>query len=745
MKTIEPFIKLGWHTVPLTGELKRQEDGTKTIPNFPKGWREKYATKLNTTATKIGGVITGTKSGILAIDCDNSDTFNLFRMLDPKYSFVFVSKGKGKDCGTILYRYYNSCPTSFGIKNELLELDFYGENGFVYLPTENNTSKETWHDIPEIKEAPPAVKTLLVQLHLLYQNKARPAEAVQETSSTHTSYLAPLIDEFVLRGEFMPGLFKIITPKAFRSEKEYVKRGYLHPKNIPDGRGSEYLSKLSTIFGADPSVDDELYVKAMHAVNCLWDDPMDSARMDKTICDPMIEQKVSINGEVVWQYDKLWAENRLVMRTKRQASIEVAYDDQRLMYYIIDLANERSQQFDSDNALQGHLEAITVNPVPKKELKSKLPIINVRANPSKDFGFSDSIDATVRDFNPFISSPELRIINDPESYKSQYNEPKMILKYLETLIPEDAMRDYTLGFLKRKLTTFKYSPAVLYFLGVHGSGKDTFVSILEKIMGHVARPKAKEFIEKNNAWLLDAYFVQLDEFGNQLNKASDKDEALGLLKAYSGKPKVSVRTMRNDGYDYHHSVTFIMTQNKQPLMLEDGDRRIVFLHTPNVLSTQEWVEEAGGITKVYDLINAEIKDFCYYLATEVEAVTPDAYMVPPYSKHKHNIIADSMFAAQRISYAVKYGMQDYLIDLANEYNDERAAKAFSTARVTTGDLETLYDEMTEYKGEMRSLVKVLRASGVQLMPTTTNGEKVHKLKLNWESKSPFGDNDDYED
>ena len=94
MKTIEPFIELGWYTVPLTGELKRNEDGSKTIPNFPKAWREKYNDNFNTTATKIGGVITGAKSGVIAIDCDNSITYNLFKALDPDYKFHFISRGK---------------------------------------------------------------------------------------------------------------------------------------------------------------------------------------------------------------------------------------------------------------------------------------------------------------------------------------------------------------------------------------------------------------------------------------------------------------------------------------------------------------------------------------------------------------------------------------------------------------------------------------------------------------------------
>ena len=263
-------------------------------------------------------------------------------------------------------------------------------------------------------------------------------------------------------------------------------------------------------------------------------------------------------------------------------------------------------------------------------------------------------------------------------------------------------------------------------------------------MGHVARPKAKEFVEKNNAWLLDTYFVQLDEYGNQLTKNTEKDEALGLLKAYSGKSKVSIRTMRNDGYDYKHNATFIMTQNKNPLMIEDGDRRLVFLNTPNVMANQDWVGDAGGIYEAYEQIMSQVKDFCYYLATEVQDISNDAYMNPPYSKFKHEIVADSMYAAQKIGYAMKHGMQDYLIKLAEEFDDSKAIKAFKTGKIHADDIEDLYDEMTDFKGDMRSLNKTLRGMGIQLVPTTVNGTKVYKYITNWASTTdcPFGDEDE---
>jgi hypothetical protein len=143
---------------------------------------------------------------------------------------------------------------------------------------------------------------------------------------------------------------------------------------------------------------------------------------------------------------------------------------------------------------------------------------------------------------------------------------------------------------------------------------------------------------------------------------------------------------------------------------------------------------------------SEVKDFCYYLATEAPEISNDQYMNPPYSIHKHEIVADSMYAAQKIGYAMKHGMRDYLVRLAEEFDDVRALKAFKTAKVTTEDIEDLYDEMTDFKGDMRSLNKTLRGMGIPLTPTTINGKKVYRYILNWslpdEAESPFGDEDE---
>lgn len=734
---MQEYIDLGWHTVPLTGSLERNEDGSKTLPTFPKDWRSKYQLEFNEKAVPLGGAITGEVSGIIAIDCDNEITWNLFRSLDPDYEFVFLSEGKGYPAGTLIYKYNEALEDNFSINNGELALDFYSNSGFIYLATKKNKTKVPLEaPLPELKEVPTAILYLLKQLAI-----KKPVEEAKSNINIMTaSCLAPLVEQFVVTKEFMPGLFKIITPKDFRSLTEYVESGYLHPNNVPEGRGSEYLSKISAILGADISISEELYINAMHAVNDMFEDRMKTDRLEATILDPMVNRKTSINGNIVWQYDENWKQHRLILKGKRQSNFELAFDDRRNLYYVVDSINQSIKSFHRDSEMMAYLEAAAIETPKKMEVKKSLPIVNVGSHPNKSFGFNESDDPTARLLNTFIQTPELLVFNNPEVYMDKYRRPETTLKYLETLVPDETMRKYLLSFVKTKLVTFKYSPVILYFMGRHGSGKDMFVGILETILGNISRPTTKEFLEMFNAWMLDCYFVQLDEYGNQLSTAREREEALGKIKAYTGKQSVQIRQMRTDGFTYMHNVTFIMTANKNPLMLEEGDRRIAFFETPNVLAEQKWVNKQGGIADVYNKIQNEIKDFCYYLATEVETLSASEYVKPPESGDKRELIASSMFAAQRLAYAIKHGMRDHLLDLAVDCQLDNVEKAINENDFTTEELNDLYDEMTDHQGKHRNLFKILRNEGIDLSPTTRNGQKVFKIYL--KEDSPFINHED---
>ena len=740
MKNIQPFIDLGIYTVPLQGQLNRLDNGDKTTPIFEKNWKAKYQNEFNSKATKLGGAITGAISNLIAIDCDDQVTYDIFNALDNKNTFHFISKGKPKGGGTIIYKYpTGTVLESFSLQSPLLNLDFYSDNGFIYLPSKANETKKRWiytsyKDLPDLFEAPETVLKLLLNFQLQYtlaKGKAKELDNNNLMLKIRSNYLAPQVELLVAKKVFISSLFRIITPKNFRELPQYKQHGYLHPNNVPEGRGSEYLMKVSAIFGADPSISKKLYLLAMGIINNLWDNPIIQAKFEATILTPMVEGKANVNGETIWQYDELWKTRGLAFTTKLGEAVEVFYDDIRACYYFINYTNDMIKQFHKESLLFEYIEPTAVALPVRKELKAMVPVVRTTLEPTLPFGFFSEDDYN-RQFNMFKQTPALAILNEPEPYKELYNRPNTILNFIASFIPDLYMRAYTLGFLKRKMTSFKYSPVILYFLGSHGSGKDTFINILAQILGenYIARPSAKEFLEQFNGWIVDKYFVQLDEYGNQLHSLSDKETALGKIKSYSGKPQMQIRQMRTDGFPYNHAMTIVMSANSNPLMLEDGDRRVALIETPNILKSEDWVQQVGGMTVVMDRMQVEINDFCYYLATKVNALSWDDYMTPPETESKRAIISSKLPAANRLAYYFKHSMFEQLEDVIEESGLFDTLTGSIDGKLYEDKLFNLYSYMTEGRGTKRGLTKVLREHDYEKIPTSRDGVKIYYYHIN---------------
>lgn len=716
-KILQQFIDAGIHTVPLKGELKRTSSGKKTTPIFEPNWREKYSKEFNETVIPLAGALTGALSGIIAIDCDNENTYKVFKSLDVHYKFYFTSKGKPEGGGTILYKYDNELST-FSLSDGSFALDFYSDEGFIYLPTENNNTKEKWvyDKLPELAKIPETVKALL---KTLAKKQTLASVDTAHNSPAISNRLAPMLEECIRRGEYSPVLFRIITPKSFRDLPQYVRQGHLHPNDVPVGRGSEYMSKVSAILGADISVSRELYYKTIQFINDLWSNPIELKRLQTTIVNPMIEEKVLVDNKVVWQYDPHWTKMGFIATAMNGEYIESFYDDVKSSFYIINYTASYIKIYNEKRLCITTLKTLLGKSITENQYDTTKRLVRTKLDPSKEFGHIKGSD----NFNLFRQTPELNILNYPESYTLQYKRPTTTLKYLETLIPDSFMRNYTLSFIRTKLTTFKYSPVVLYFIGSQGSGKDTFVSLLSKILGadYITKPDTKVFLEQYNAWLLDKFFVQLDEYGNKLNKLSDKQEALGKIKSYSGSPEIQIRAMRQDGFNYLHSLTIILTANVNPLPLETQDRRIAFIKTPHRLDRQKWVYEAGGISQVIDNIDREVMDFCYYLSTEVSNLHNDKYVVAPETVDKEQLIIESMPVYKQITYFITQEKFDKLEEMGFEYGVKNFTEGWSSNRIMHSRLAELYYHITEGSGDGKAIVRAMKEAGIGRKHTTQNG------------------------
>lgn len=247
---------------------------------------------------------------------------------------------------------------------------------------------------------------------------------------------------------------------------------------------------------------------------------------------------------------------------------------------------------------------------------------------------------------------------------------------------------------------------------------------MRRILGddYVAKPDTKIFLETYNGWLMDKYVVQLDEYGNKLVRLSDKQEVLGRLKAYTGSTEFQVRAMRNDGFNYKHSTTFILTANSNPLPVEMDDRRFVFIKTPNRLDIQGWVKDKGGISVVQEAIKAETMDFCYYLATEVKALTTDAFVMAPMTKDKEELMLETMNTADVLLYRLQTNAFEELKELATEYGVISFTEGWDNNKLWESKLEDLFNLMTEGKGNFKNFTKAAKANMLPRHHTTKNGQ-----------------------
>lgn len=702
-----------WFTVPLEGTLTRDATGKKSTPVFPANWRKVYSQTKNTGGGLLG-LLTGKINNLIVVDCDNLPAVQMMEALDPNSKWKFVSAGK-IGCSWVYAIDSDSDTSSFSV-SDTVAIDFLGEGRMCYLPSKFNKTK-IWAETTEYPEKMPlAVHTFLNSI----RNKAIKPTVV--STETHLK-LAGIISKFISSGgEYNKTLFKIITPKDFRGENEYIVTGSLHPKNVPEGRGSEYLSKVSAILGADESISVDMYFKAMNNINSMKVRPKPEKEFMLEVLNYMVTGKAKIGDTPIWKYTPTWGEGAYMKTSLDGEIIESFFDQLRNSYFVWNQSSGIVKEFNDRAKTLSYIQAVTGETIKAHEYTSEKKLVDVVFDPTIPFGKLSS-----KIFNLAKRTKHMEILHNPSSYENIYSEPSTTIKYINSLIPDVQVREYLLRFIRTKLTTFKHSPVIPLFIGVAGSGKDTFTDLLFSIVGeeYGARPDAKTFLETHNGFLQDKYFIQLDEYGDSLASAKDKKEARGRLKAYSGSPNIQIRKMGMDAFNSTHSSTFILTANSNPLSLEKNDRRMLHISTPNILINQAWVEELGGIGKVINNIKSEVSDFCYYLATEYSNLSLDEYSLPLLTEERKEMIEDSVPLIKKIVYMTISNPYRLLTSAEEVGEINNFSAILQKGRIYISDLVELYISLggeLEGKKARRLMVTEIKNQGVVLGRTSRNNE-----------------------
>lgn len=325
-----------------------------------------------------------------------------------------------------------------------------------------------------------------------------------------------------------------------------------------------------------------------------------------------------------------------------------------------------------------------------------------------------------------ITTEGLEIINNPEQHEDNYMYPTITINYLESLIPNQQMRDYMLSFLKRKFMTFEYSPLTLCFINSH---KNPIEAILNSIVGTrpIAKPSSSALLGLHNDWILDKFFIDLDDSGRGSNVLL-RELALDKLESISNNNCVPIISARKAPFNYKHSITFMVSSVDNPLLVETYNKNFAVINTIGDPEEIDWVQELGGMEVVTEGIELEALDFCYYLGIEIEPLTLEEYTKAPYgSKYKENMRISRNKVASRIVEYVSRGDFYELAKLAESYNVEGFTDGWETDKIDGDKLANLYEVLTFGEGYFRRISVVMKAAGFPAV--RTHKSTIHHYKL----------------
>lgn len=734
MNSIQAFIDLGYHTVPLNGKhITRDEKGNKKGFSFPTNWQDTHSKHLNELATPVGGLLTG-KGGLVAIDCDNEASWELFRSLDPTYTAYMESVGKkdkeGHDVigGTILYLYSDNLPSSKKIKGEY-DLDWFNGTGCVFLPTVANETKTAWieeedgdyllynhlREPIEFKPMPSIVKNVLE----LIVNKPK----AEEKSVANTAYatrskgfLGKVLQQYDFRqlekeGDYEPAITRLLTPREYRSDL-YHKQGHLHPNDVPARH--DYQFKIMCTLAGDNTVDADLAREAIYYLNSLWDKPRSAKQMEAEIIGGIISgRQKNSNGEPYWVYDENWEKMRNWSAIDKSSSalVEVFYDNMKMVHFVYNTETDHIQQFVKKSEVINHIQASTIGQFDQREVYEDMANVVTVVQPKEDFGYLNDD----REFNLFKPTKALRILADPTMHEDDYTEPTEFIAYMAHFIPNEQQREYFLSLLKTKLTTFDYSPVVPYIIGIPGSGKGLLMTILEQIMGggYVTKElSGSQFINDfNKGWLEHKYIVNLNELAEGLQTKSERTKAIGQLKLYTGSTSFQCHGKGKDVYTAPMNAMFIMTANSNPLSIEDNDRRVYYISTPNTFNSAPQCLASESSNAIYHAILEQIDDIVYWLATEVKMLSKNDYTTAPFNSGKNELIFVSKTTSEKLGWALKNKEFKMLTDFL--INPDPIFKHHGESRIYLEDLETVYGEHSRIDDADKVLKTVMKTYGFQ--------------------------------
>lgn len=719
MQTVHTFTQLGFRTMPIgkTGyTLTRGDDGKKHIIDakgkvisfneaMPSNWTQTYGQHAKEHAdTPLGGLICGQlankeahETEVMAIDCDNEMAWIMVRALDPNYKFHFQSIGKPG--GTILYELPEDLYDlkQYSINNESIHLEYMarresGANAMVYLPTTANKTKTEIASGAELSAPPASVVALLKSL------KPKPLTKAPDLATdvkTVLPFNAPLVKQYVLESRAAGGasgfgrleesviaekVYSIFTPKKFRELEAYREHNFLHPNDdtlTEAGSYSEYITGVSAIAGADPSIDSALYVDFMQAINMQLDDPMKPDRYMTEVLNPMVYGKASINGKPIWKYNENW--------DKDSHSLSNQYGE-TLEYFASEIEANRFLEYNHTtksvvsiqgiNPLLDRIYTMDADPQqekPNRNLVKKLKLVREENSVRMEPGiFMNSSGRTI--INSIEAALPLRILRNPELFTQTVDGTNLYVQafelFLSHLIGED---EESITFMRQILAWhgrhLKAIPVIIYMVGVGGAGKSQFAKVLETLFGSnvTRRPSSKQITSQFNDFLDNCALLILSETADAAKQAQDGIKE--VIKTVTGETTIDIETK---GRPLKPNVPVfalpVLLANSLWYQEDSADRRIFPMHPQTPLHKAEAVlgfEQIHGV-RLIDFILEGIK--LGYISKYLSGFCPDLLPEVPLTEVKKEFSAEQACPIARVKSLLQNSEHSQLFELFAEYD-----------------------------------------------------------------------------
>lgn len=647
------FIQSGWNVIPY--DSITYDNTGKKIAYPPIKWSQFLITK-NDKVSNAGALICGEQ---LVIDCDSEEsTLEILKVLGYNTLEALYTDEIKDIIGLVVktkrgyHLFFDGDLEIPDLKGNKLDVQSTNKK-LVYLPTQASEGKSVVSynfvydrakkcNVIQLAPIPKKLKEYLLAL----SDKNEEVNAVKEIRYTKGTPLA-LIDKDTNL------FYKRLTPSSFKEIPYYRKiidsKGFLYPDDIKDGDGNAYLVAVAGILTADPTIDINLFWDYMYLINSKWSNPISNEDLELKV-KGFVENKYP---NIPFVYDSDWNKLRYSFTDIDNNEITLLYDLDTSKYLIAYLDTGKVMLKNATDISSFYAnrkgEVMSAN-----KLASTIPCIKIICNPNLPFGLTGN-----KEFNTFKKTKYLEILIDNSTYSQEEIEDSkncLALAFFTHLFREQT--DYFLRFLKKKLTTFRYSSTTICLFDVEGgAGKGALESFLGYFVGKdkVVRIPYATFNSKFTSDIENKLFIFLNEYPDDFKQRKDVTDK---LKDITGSPVAKIEKKGLDPYEVQNIATYFVTSNRISIEVKEGDRR--FLVSNCVRKFDDRFREFYFEDMVSDEELTKLAIFLKYLVGDM---SNKEYMQPPLSRDKEMFLDVQESDVDKAVKAMYRRDWDYFIDL----------------------------------------------------------------------------------